>query len=84
MTWLVPIHEGMKQYILGSNGMYPCNYVRADKVRGLINFIVNKSYRHETITSVYQISETQFRNEDIFNRSLLKRIGKKVYDREKN
>ena len=83
MTWLVPIHEDNKVH-LGSDGMYACNYVRADKVRGLINFIVSKSYRHETITSVYQITETQFWNEDIFNVSLLKRIGKRVYDKEKN
>lgn len=83
MTWLIPIHED-KEVHLGSDGMYACHYVRADKVRELINFIVNKSYRHETITSVFQITETQFRNEDIFNVSLLKRIGKKVYDKEKN
>ena len=78
MTWLVPVHKGGVVY-LGSDDMFPCRYVLADKVCELISFIVNKSYRHETIESIYQITERQFWDLDIFNLEVLKANGKKVY-----
>lgn len=78
MTWLIPVHK--------NNGIHfcygdvsPCRYVRSDKVCELISFIVNKSYHHETIESIYQITEKQFHDIDIFNPEVLKANGKKVY-----
>ena len=78
MTWLVPVHKDGVMH-LGSDGMFPCRYVRPDKVRELISFIINKSYHHETIESIYQITEKQFWDLDIFNLKVLKANGKKVY-----
>ena len=76
MTWLVPVH---KDGIVRPDSVVACRYVRLDKVRELISFIVNKSYYHETIESIYQITEQQFRDLDIFNPKVLKANGKKVY-----
>lgn len=78
MTWLVPVHKDGSIHF-GSDGMFPCRYVRSDKVRELISFIVNKSYHHETIKSIYQITEKQFLVLDVFNPEVLKVNGKKVY-----
>lgn len=78
MTWLVPVHkDGIVR--IGSDAIFACSYVRQDKVCELINFIVNKSYHHETIESIYQLTEKQFRDIDIFNLEVLKANGKKVY-----
>lgn len=78
MTWLVPVHkDGVVR--IGYSGMFPCRYVRPDKVCELISFIVNKSCYHETIESIHQITEQQFRDLDIFNLKVLKANGKKVY-----
>lgn len=74
MTWLVPVY---KDGSIRSDGVFACRYVRPDKVRELISFIVNKSYHHETIESIYQITEKQFLY--IFNPEGLKANGKKVY-----
>lgn len=79
--WFVPVHEGDTVH-LGSDGMYVCYYKRADKVRALLNFIINKSYRHETIKEVYKITDQQFRDENIFNVNVLRRIGTRVYSKE--
>lgn len=76
MTWLVPVHKDGSIYP-GSDGAFACRYVRPDKVRELISFIVNKSYHHETIESIYQVTEKQFLY--IFNPEELKANGKKVY-----
>lgn len=78
MTWLIPVHKDGSIH-LGSDGMFACRYVRPDKVRELISFIVNKSYYHETIESIYQLTEKQFWDLDIFNTEVLKANGKKVY-----
>ena len=78
MTWLIPVHKDGVIH-LGSDGMFTCSYVRSDKVRELISFIVNKSYYHETIESIYQITDAQFWDLDIFNPEVLKANGKKVY-----
>lgn len=78
MTWLVPVHKD-GSIRPGSDGVFKCMYVRPDKVHELISFIVNKSYHHETIESIYQITEEQFRDLDIFNSKVLKANGKKVY-----
>ena len=78
MTWLVPVHKNGGIHP-GSDGIFTCRYVRPDKVRELINFIVNKSYHHETIESIYQLTGKQFRDLDIFNPEVLKANGKKVY-----
>ena len=78
MTWLIPVHKDGSIH-LGSDCMFACRYVRPDKVRELISFIVNKSYHHETIESIYQLTEKQFRDLDIFNTEVLKANGKKVH-----
>lgn len=78
MTWLVPVHKD-GSICSGSDGAFECRYVRPDKVRELISFIVNKSYHHETIESIYQITMKQFWGLDIFNPEVLKANGKKVY-----
>ena len=78
MTWLIPVHKD-DSIRFGSDGMFACRYVRPNKVRELISFIVNKSYHHETIKSIYQITEKQLRDLDIFNTEVLKVNGKKVY-----
>lgn len=54
MTWLIPVYKDGSIH-LGSDCMLACRYVRPDKVRELISFIVNKSYHHETIESIYQL-----------------------------
>lgn len=76
MIWLVPVHKD-GSIRPGSDGAFPCRYVRPDKVRELISFIVNKSYHHETIESIYQVTEKQFLY--ISNPEELKANGKKVY-----
>lgn len=78
MTWLIPVYKDGGT-LPGSDGAFACRYVRPDKVRELISFIVNKSYHHETIESIYQITEEQFRDLDFFNPEVLKANGKKVY-----
>lgn len=78
MTWLIPVHKDGGIH-LGSDGMFTCRYVRPAKGCELISFIVNKSYHHETIESIYQITEKQFWDLDIFNPEWLKANGKKIY-----
>lgn len=76
MTWLIPVYKDGSIH-LNSDGAFACRYVRPDKVCELISFIVNKSYHHETIESIYQITEKQFLY--ISNPEVLKANGKKVY-----
>lgn len=78
MTWLIPVHKDGNT-LPGFDDVFECRYVRPDKVRELISLIVNKSYHHETIESIYQITEKQFWDLDFFNPEVLKANGKKVY-----
>lgn len=80
MTWLIPVLKD-DTIGLGSDGAYACHYIRKDKVKGLIDFIAHKSYRHNDIKKIYQITATQFWELNIFDYNVLERHGRLVWEK---
>ena len=59
--------DGVECQGLGSDFNFYTSYVRKDCVRKFIEYIVNKSYRHNDIVNVYKLTDTQFNHYPSYN-----------------
>lgn len=72
-SWMIPIFDDSIQCGI------PCYYVRRKEKQQLIDYITHKTYYHDRITAVYEISTLDFKTRDLKD---VAKYGKLVYKKE--